>query len=132
MVVFQPHRATQAALISLSEQARADREPCAVKGRPLPTDCRTEVPIPLTLDLDTQHGAFILFVIQPVQLPEWPGCTPLVGRIEKALSCCSCKRVKELVFERVGKVLEEFRPQLIIDVRTVFRSIEFSPLGQPW
>ena len=132
MVVFQPQPATQAALISPPEQARADREPCSVEKSPLRTDCKTEVPIPLTLDLGTQHSAFILFVIQPVSLPEWPGCTPLAGRIEKALSCCSSKIVEELVFERIGNVLEGFRPQLTIRVETVLRSIRFDPLGRPW
>lgn len=132
MVVVQGQPAPQVSLISQSEQVRVDSEPGELEKRPLCSDRPNHVHIPLSFDLDTQHGAFIVVNIWADHPPERPACASWTATIVDARACCSSTALENQISTTVGQIVGRFYSQLTIDTRTLFSSIQFSTLGQPW
>jgi hypothetical protein len=106
LTAVQHQGIAQASVICPSDQTRADREDERLERLPLHRDRPNYVHIPL--DLDARHAAFVVMLIQPLYLLDWPGCTFFAVAIEQIHRCCSATDILHLICERVDRIVGHF------------------------
>ena len=130
MMSVRCHQAAVTATISTSEQRRAVGKSGTSERRSLYRDRANRVHIPL--DLNAEHAAVVVVLIQPLRRPDWPDCTIFAAAIEATHCCCRREPVLRLITEKVDQVILHFYPQVTIDVPTALRRSQFHQLGQSW
>ena len=123
-------QAARVSVISLSDQAWLDREEERLERRSLCQDRPNSVHVPL--DLDKQHAAFVVVLIQPFGSSEWPGCTFFAVAIQEVHRCCPATNVQRLICEKVDRIIGHFYPQVTISVPQALLKTRFHALAESW